>query len=258
MGILNVTPDSFYDGGSYFSVDAAKNHALQLIDEGADILDIGGCSTRPGSDPVDPVEEISRVIPVIKALRSEISVPISIDTTSSITARAALDAGASWVNDVSAGRFDNKMPELLAEYQCNVILMHSRGNPKTMQISPHYENVVHEVQTELKGSVDLFLKAGVNAESIVLDPGIGFAKNFDHNEELIRKIDILLGGGYPILLAASRKAFIGNITGKKVEDRLAGSLGVVAAAFEKGVTFFRVHDVAATRDLLLVLSRLRG
>jgi dihydropteroate synthase len=254
MGIVNVTPDSFFDGGLHFSKEKAIEYAEMLIAQGADILDFGGASSRPGAEDVCPEEEILRIVPVIEKIASRYNVPISIDTTWSSVARAAIDAGAFLVNDISAGRFDPKMVELVAEKKCAIILMHSRKTPKTMQTEPFYKDVITEVNDELLCSVQLFLNAGVKKELIFLDPGIGFAKTADHNITLLHKIEDIVNIGYPVVLGTSRKNFIGKITGKDVRDRLCGSLGSIAQAYLKGVKIFRVHDVDATNDFLKVLS----
>ena len=257
MGIVNVTPDSFFDNGAHASVESAIAHGLKLVADGADVLDIGGESTRPGAAAVDATEEIRRVVLVIRGLAARTSIPISIDTTKAAVAAAALDAGAVWVNDISAGRMDGDMVELVAHRQCPVVFMHSRKTPSTMQVQPAYDDVVKEVCDELLDRVNLFIRAGVLNENIIIDPGIGFAKRFEDNIVLLQKIDKILKLGFPLLLGTSRKSFIGTITGKSVENRLAGSLATVAHAFLSGVRFFRVHDVAETVDLLKVLAAIR-
>jgi dihydropteroate synthase len=254
MGIVNITPDSFFDGGEHDSKEKAIEYAEMLITQGADILDFGGASSRPGAEDVAPEEEILRIVPVIEKIASRYSIPISIDTTWSSVARAAIDAGAIIVNDISAGRFDPKMAQLVAAKKCAVILMHSRKSPKTMQAEPFYQDVAAEVKNELLYSVKLFLDAGVNEEQILLDPGIGFAKNADHNLAILHHIEKIVNVGHPVVLGTSRKNFIGKITGKGVQDRLCGSLGSIASAYLKGVKIFRVHDVDATNDFLKVLS----
>jgi dihydropteroate synthase len=253
MGIVNVTPDSFYDGGKFFSADRAIDHALRLAGQGADVLDIGGQSTRPGALPVVVEEECRRIIPVIEAVARKVGVPISVDTYSSVVAERALDAGASWINDISAGRFDANMPLLVAQKQCPVILMHSRKAPGTMQLSPFYADVITEVKQELADRADVFLKAGVNGENIILDPGIGFAKRKEHNLLLLSQIKELIMSGYPLCLGTSRKSFIGHSTGARPDKRLPGSLASIVPAFEAGVRLFRVHDVEETLQFLQVL-----
>jgi dihydropteroate synthase len=255
MGIVNATPDSFYDGGSYFSVEKAFEHAQQLIAEGADILDIGGASSRPGAAFVDPGIERERVVPVIKKIREKYQdIPVSVDTTWVSVAEAAVDAGATMINDISSGRFDNKMSVFAASADVDVIIMHSRKDPETMQIEPHYEDVMAEVVCEILAAANGFEAAGVKPERIMIDPGIGFAKDVRHNLEILHSINVLVKTGYPVVLGTSRKRFIGTITGRDVRDRLCGTLGSIAGAFLSGVKIFRVHDVAATVDFLKVMS----
>lgn len=253
MGIVNVTPDSFYDGGRHDTTDVAVEHALRLADEGADMLDIGGESTRPGAAAVAADEEIRRVLPVIERIAEQLDVPISVDTTKAEVARRALDSGASWINDISAGRFDPDMAPLAARRSCPVVLMHSRETPRTMQQTPHYDDVVAEVEAELLASVDTFVRQGVVRANIVLDPGIGFAKRIEDNVALLNRLDRLCNLGYPLLIGTSRKSFIGHFTGRPVGERLYGSLGSVAAAYARGARLFRVHDVAPTVDMLTVM-----
>jgi dihydropteroate synthase len=252
MGIVNVTPDSFYDGGRYHALDAAVAHARELIGQGADIIDIGGASSRPGADVVPPEEEAGRVVPVIEAVAGFFEGPISVDTTWSLVARRALEAGAHWINDISAGRFDPGMIALVARSGCAIVLMHSREIPKTMQQAPHYDNVVADVARELVGSVNKFKRGGVGDDQLLLDPGIGFAKTAEHSIELIKGIDRIVALGYPVVIGTSRKSFLGKITGREAPERLYGTLGSVAAAYQRGVSIFRVHDVAATADFLKV------
>lgn len=250
MGILNVTPDSFYDGGRYNDRNAALSHARKMIELGADVLDIGGESTRPGSEAVSVEEELARIIPVVEKIRDESNIPISIDTTKAPVAQQALDAGADWVNDISAGRFDSQMAATVSKAGCPVVLMHSRKRPVDMQNKPFYQNVVREVQNELLESVSRFRQAGVHQENIILDPGIGFAKRLEDNVALLHHMDDICSMGFPVLVGTSRKSFIGRLIGKKTGGRLVGSLATVAAAYYKGARIFRVHDVDQTRDLL--------
>ena len=255
MGIVNVTPDSFYDGGRYNTTSAAVEHALRLVDEGADVIDIGGSSSRPGAKLLPPHEEAARVIPVISELMKRgIAVPVSVDTPWSSVAKAAIDAGASWVNDISAGRIDAGMPAAVAQAGCTVVLMHSRQTPQTMQDDPQYEDAVTEVARELSESADLFERAGVDKSKIILDPGIGFAKNVHHNIALLRDINALTRFGYDVLIGVSRKSFIGVITGSPIEERLCGTLGATAAAYIGGARIFRAHDVKETVDFLKVFT----
>ncbi len=254
MGIVNITPDSFFDGGEHNTHQSACDHARKLLNEGANILDIGGESSRPGALPVSVDDEIARVLPVIEQLRKETNVPISIDTTKAAVAKKALDAGATWINDISAGRFDPKMASLAAEKQCPVILMHSRKSPKNMQSDPTYGDVVCEVIKELLAQVKVFTDTGLFQENIIIDPGIGFAKRFKDNIDLLRNVNSFIKTGFPVLIGPSRKSFIGQITGKETDHRLCGTLGSVAAAYIHGAKIFRVHDVDETNDFLKVLS----
>jgi dihydropteroate synthase len=257
MGIVNVTPDSFYDGGKFFAVDRALDHACRLAGQGADVLDIGGQSTRPGSKAVDAEEQCRRILPVIEAVAKKVAVPMSVDTTSSVVAERALSAGACWINDISAGRFDPNMPFLVAKKQCPVILMHSRKAPETMQLDPLYADVVAEVKMELADRADVFLKAGTSGENIILDPGIGFAKRKEDNLVLLARIKELVMVGYSVCVGTSRKSFIGHSTGAQPGKRLPGSLAGIVPAFEAGVRLFRVHDVEETVQFLQVLHAVK-
>jgi dihydropteroate synthase len=253
MGIVNVTPDSFYDGGQFVSPAKAVEHGLRLVEEGAAILDIGGASSRPGAQTISHEEETRRILPVIAGLAKKLSVPISVDTTRSLVARAATAEGATWINDISAGRDDAGMKHFIAQSGCTVVLMHSRGTPQTMQQRTDYDDVVNEVKNDLTARADEFCNAGIPRQKIVIDPGIGFAKTALQNVALLNGCAAFVATGFPVLVGTSRKSFIGHITGRQVEDRLAGTLGSVAAAFLRGARLFRVHDVAATLDLLKVL-----
>lgn len=253
MGVVNVTPDSFYDGGRHADPGPAVAHALKLIDEGADIIDVGGESTRPGAAPVPAEEELRRVAPVIERLATLTDTPVSIDTTKAEVAGRCLDSGAAWVNDISAGRFDPGMAGLAAERGCPVVLMHSRDKPQTMQENPSYADVVAEVAAELLQRVEHFTAAGVSRGNIVLDPGIGFAKRPEDNLTLLGRLERLGELGFPLLVGTSRKSFVGHVTGRPAGERLSGTLGSVAAAYMHGARLFRVHDVAATVDMLRVL-----
>ena len=254
MGIVNVTEDSFYDGGRYVTKEAAVERALRLVEEGADVIDIGGCSSRPGAKFLPAEEEAGRVVPVVSELAKR-GVPISVDTVWSLVAEAAVGAGAGWINDISAGRIDPKMPALAARNpRCVVVLMHSRGTPDTMQNAPSYGDVAGEVVSELSGSIETFLRAGVSGDKIIVDPGFGFAKDVNHNVDLLRRLDKVVDMGYPVLAGLSRKSFIGAITGRNVEERLPGTLAATAIAFRNGAKIFRVHDVKETVDFLKVLA----
>jgi dihydropteroate synthase len=254
MGIVNVTPDSFYDGGRFYSTEKAIEQGVRLAEQGASILDIGGASSRPGALEIQPEKEMERIIPVIQGLAKKINTAISVDTTSSRVASAALDEGAAWINDISAGRNDPAMKECVARKDGTIVLMHSRGTPQTMQQLVTYSDVVSDVKNDLLASAAVFCNAGVKREKIVIDPGIGFAKTAPQNVVLLHGLRELVSTGFPVLVGTSRKSFIGYITGKPVAERLEGSLGSVAAAYVRGVRLFRVHDVAATMDFLKVLS----
>src|SRR6476661_10885629 len=265
MGILNVTPDSFSDGGQFVSVDAAVAHAEQMISEGADIIDVGGESTRPGGEPVSVEEEIERVVPVIEVLVRRFEVPISVDTTKSEVARAALDAGVAIVNDVSALRFDFYVADAVARAGAGLVLMHSRGTPATMHRLPPVADIMEEVVSSLRASIHMAERRGVKRESIVIDPGIGFGKSQEQNLELIARLDELIAAfsDYPLLIGTSRKSFIGRIladasgTPAPAEDRLHGSLATITAAILKGAHIVRVHDVKATVETGKIVKALQ-
>jgi dihydropteroate synthase len=254
VGILNVTPDSFSDGGDFFDPEAAAQHAASMLDEGAGMLDVGGESTRPGSDPVSQEEEMRRIIPVIEGiLAARPEAVISVDTYRSGTATAALEAGARLVNDVTALRGDPRMGSVVGEAECPVILMHMQGEPKTMQKEPHYEDVVREVRDFLAERAEYAVDAGVRPENIIVDPGIGFGKNLEHNLDLLHNLDAIVDLGFPVLIGASRKRFIEGITGvQEARDRVSGTVATTVLAYERGATFFRVHDVRANREALAV------
>jgi len=244
MGILNVTPDSFSDGGDFFEKSRAREHALQMADDGADIIDIGGVSTRPGSDPVALAEERSRVIPVIEALAGVLPVPISIDTCCAGVAREAIRAGAAIVNDVTALGGDPEMVDVIAEAGVPVILMHMRGTPKNMQKEPRYDDLMDDVTRHFTKALHLARRRGVGADKLIVDPGIGFGKTLAHNLELLDRLGEFRSLGTPIMVGTSRKSFIGMTTGAPVERRLAGSAASVALAVARGAHIIRVHDVA--------------
>lgn len=249
MGILNLTPDSFSDGGMYPSAEAAALHAHQMIDEGADVIDLGAESTRPGAARVDDDQQLARLLPVLDCLAGQTRAPISVDTTRAHVAAAALDAGAAIINDVSAGRDDEGMFRLAAERGCPIILMHMLGEPATMQNDPRYDDVVAEVIRFLMQRAEAAQQAGVSRSQIVIDPGIGFGKTIDHNLALLAGLDQFVATGYPVLLGASRKGFLGTITGARdPADRAAATAATTALGVEAGVRMFRVHDVAANRQ----------
>ncbi|HJP94246.1 MAG TPA: dihydropteroate synthase [Pyrinomonadaceae bacterium] len=266
MGILNVTPDSFSDGAQFLALDDAVAHAEQMIAEGADIIDVGGESTRPGGEPVSVEEEIARVVPVIEALARKTETPLSVDTTKSEVARAALDAGAAIVNDISALRFDFYIADAAARAGAGLVLMHSRGTPATLHRLPPVADIMHEVTSSLRASVHMAERRGVNRESIVIDPGIGFGKTQQQNLELIAKLDQLMAAfpEYPVLIGTSRKSFIGRIladesgTPAPAEDRLYGSLATITVAVLKGAVIVRVHDVKAALETIRVAESIRN
>ena len=265
MGILNVTPDSFSDGGQFVTLDTALAHAEQMISEGADIIDVGGESTRPGGEPVSTEDEIKRVVPVIEALAKRVETPISVDTTKSEVARAALDAGAAIVNDISALRFDFYVADAAARAGAGLVLMHSRGTPATMHRLPPAAEIMHEVTSSLRASINMAERRGVKRESIVIDPGIGFGKTQEQNLELIAKLDQLIDAfpDLPILIGTSRKSFIGRIladesgTPAPPEDRLHGTMATITAAVLHGAHIVRVHDVKATAETIRVTESIR-
>jgi len=257
MGILNVTPDSFYEGSRRPNPVAAIAAGVAIAAAGADIIDVGGESSRPGAPAVSEDEELNRVLPVVRGLRREIALPISIDTYKSSTARAALDAGADIVNDISALRFDPVMISLAAAEKVPVVLMHMQGTPRTMQVEPRYQDVTREVRDFLAMQLYEALDAGIAAESIILDPGIGFGKTIEHNLQLLRGLPALTALGQPLLIGVSRKAFIGKILGLDSADRLEGSLAAAVAAALAGANVVRVHDVAETTKAIRVADAIR-
>jgi len=257
MGVVNVTPDSFSDGGEYLDPRRAIAHAEELVREGADMLDVGGESTRPGAAAVDAEEERRRVVPVLDGLVG-VGVPISIDTSKSAVAEAALDAGASWVNDVSALRGDPELAALCAERRTGVVLMHMLGDPRTMQEDPRYEDVVDDVRRFLAERIEAAMAAGIDEERIWVDPGIGFGKTVEHNLELLRRLGELRELDRPILVGTSRKRFIGQITGREVGERLGGTIASNVLAVANGADGVRVHDVAAARDALRTAEAVLG
>ncbi|OGP99359.1 MAG: dihydropteroate synthase [Deltaproteobacteria bacterium RBG_16_55_12] len=257
MGIVNVTPDSFSDGGRYLDPEKAIAHGIRLAQEGADIIDVGGESTRPGSRPLSAQEEMGRVLPVIRGLSRAVSIPISVDTYKADVARAALDEGADIVNDISALRFDPGMAPLIAAEKVPVVLMHMQGTPQTMQRRPYYQNVVEEVKEFLSGRIRFALGAGVGAERIIIDPGIGFGKELDHNLALLRGLPALASLGRPILVGPSRKSFVGKLLDVGPEERLEGSLAASVAAVLAGAHMIRTHDVKETLRAIRIADALR-
>lgn len=257
MGIVNVTPDSFSDGGRYADPRAAVEAGLAMVEDGADILDVGGESTRPGAQPVALEEECRRVLPVIAGLCERTGVPVSVDTTKAEVARQAMDLGACIVNDVSAAGFDRQMLPVVAHYGAGLVLMHMRGTPRTMQEAPRYDDVVGTVRDALAGYLERAAAAGVGRSSLALDPGIGFGKSKDHNLALLANLDQLAALGCPLLVGLSRKRFLGEITGRPVGERLSGGLAAIAWCLERGAAMVRVHDVAAAADAVKVFLALR-
>jgi dihydropteroate synthase len=253
MGVLNVTPDSFSDGGEFLESTAAITHARALAAEGADLIDVGGESTRPGAEPVTEAVELERVMPVLEALAGG-SLPLSIDTSKAAVARAALGAGATFVNDVTAMRGDPAMAEVVADSQADVCLVHMKGEPRSMQDDPRYDDVVSEVRAFLEERLEWAVREGISEARVWLDPGIGFGKTLDHNLELIRRLGEIVAIGRPVVFGASRKRFLGRLTGRTERERVTGTVAANVLAFERGATMFRVHDVAATRDALTVAS----
>ncbi len=266
MGILNLTPDSFSDGGRFSSFEAGLAQGRKLADLGADILDIGGESTRPFSRYISPEQEMERVLPVIKALSAELSIPISIDTWKSRVAKAALDAGASMINDISAFENDPSMADLAAETQVPVILMHKKGTPETMQEHPDYDHVVTEVYEYLQQRAEFAMKKGIRKDRIILDPGIGFGKTLGHNLSLMKHLDELAGAGFPILMGTSRKTCIRQVLGDHMEEPLApdheiteyGTLATVAASIYAGAHIVRVHDVYKALPFIRMLDAIQN
>ena len=258
MGILNVTPDSFSDGGRYVEVSAALERAREMVNEGADIIDVGGESTRPGADPVPLEEELERVIPVIEAIKAELDVPISVDTYKAPVAEEALKAGAVMVNDVSGMRFSQDMARVVARYGAYGVVMHMKGTPRDMQKAPFYHDVVGEVKAFFRERLDHLVAQGVDRKKVILDPGIGFGKRLEDNLALVRGIPSFLELGCPLLLGPSRKSFIGRVLDLPVDERLEGTLAVVAIAVFLGATLVRVHDVLAARRAVDMAWTLRG
>jgi dihydropteroate synthase len=259
MGVVNVTPDSFSDGGLFLDTDDAVRHSLELVAEGADILDVGGESTRPGAEPVTEDEERRRVIPVLERVAdAQPRVQLSIDTSKPEVARAALDAGATCVNDVTAFRAAPAMAGLVAERGVECCLMHMLGEPRTMQDDPRYDDVVSEVKAFLEERLAFAVAEGVPEERVMLDPGIGFGKTLEHNLELLRRLDEIVAVGRPVVVGTSRKSFLGRITGREVGERLPGTIATNVLALERGASVFRVHEVAPVRDALAVAAATVG
>ena len=252
MGVVNVTPDSFSDGGRYLDASAAIAHGRELAAEGADLLDVGGESTRPGAAPVGAEDEAARVAPVVEALAS--AARVSVDTTKASVARAAIAAGATYVNDVSALRFDPELAGVIAGAGVDCCLMHMRGEPRTMQDDPRYGDVVDDVKASLLERMAHAIEQGIAEDRIHLDPGIGFGKTAEHNLEILRRLDEIVALGRPVVIGTSRKSFLGRLTGRDVDERLPGTIATNVLALERGASIFRVHDVRPVRDALTVAT----
>ena len=258
MGVVNTTPDSFSDGGHFLDNDMATDHGLRLADEGAEIIDIGGESTRPGSEPVSVKEEMRRVLPVIERLAKRCGAVISIDTQKPAVAKAGLDAGASIVNDIAANRQSTEMWQVVAEARAGYVCMHMQGTPQTMQTEPHYDDVLQEVGDFFSERLTRLAEHGVNSEQVALDPGIGFGKELEHNIKLLSGIHQLIISGRPLLIGASRKSFIGKLLGTPSNERLPASLACAACAAAEGAHIVRVHDVAETVQAVRMAEALSG
>ena len=258
MGILNMTPDSFSDGGQFKSHDKAIGHALKMVEEGANIIDIGGESTRPGAETVQLEEELSRTIPIIEAIRLKSDCLISIDTYKSKVAMAALAAGADMVNDISGLTFDHNMASLVAERNVPVIIMHIKGKPGDMQKNPNYDNLIKEIKAFFEVQISIAKKAGIDSGNIILDPGIGFGKRLEDNFEIIRELGQISTMGYPVLLGPSRKSFIGFTLDLPIEERIEGTLASITAGVINGARIVRVHDIRATRRTLTITEKIMG
>ena len=258
MGILNMTPDSFSDGGQFKSHDKAIDHALKMVEEGANIIDIGGESTRPGAESVQLEEELSRTIPIIEAIRLKSDCLISIDTYKSKVAKAALVSGADMVNDISGLTFDHNMASLVAKRNVPVIIMHIKGKPGDMQKNPNYDNLIKEIKAFFEVQIAIAKKAGIDSGNIILDPGIGFGKRLEDNFEIIRELGQISTMGYPVLLGPSRKSFIGFTLDLPIEERIEGTLASITAGVINGARIVRVHDIRATRRTLTITEKIMG
>ena len=258
MGILNITPDSFFDGGIHFNENDAVKHGLKMATEGADIIDVGGESTRPFSDPLPLGEELKRVIPVIKTLSREIDIPISIDTYKSEVAIQAMEAGATMVNDISALKFDPAMGQLVADAGVPIVLMHMKGHPKNMQINPTYEDLIGEILDFLEKAIEQAVNSGIKRDLIIIDPGIGFGKSFNDNFKIINNLHTFSSLGQPLLIGTSNKAFIGHVLGVSVESRENGTMATVAASVLKGANIVRVHNVKIAKQTVTMIDAIKS
>jgi dihydropteroate synthase len=248
MGVLNITPDSFSDGGHYFEPQRAIEHGLRMAEEGADIIDIGGESSRPGSDPLSPDEELKRIIPAIERLASSLAIPLSVDTNKALVAERAIEAGAQMINDISGLRFDPQLPEVAARYDTPLIIMHIKGSPKTMQQDPSYDDLMGEIIDYLQEGIERAERAGVDPHQVIVDPGIGFGKRVQDNLTIIHRLAELNTLGRPLLIGTSRKSFIGSVLNAAVNQREVGTVATVAVSVLKGAHIVRVHDVASARQ----------
>jgi len=258
MGILNVTPDSFTDGGKYLDPERARLRCLEMAAEGADIIDIGGESSRPGSERISTEEELRRVMPVIKTVRDAVDIPLSIDTCKSEVARAALDEGVQVVNDITAVNGDPRIAEVISAKGAGVVLMHMKGTPEDMQDAPSYSDTMNEICSYLKEAVDLARQKGISSDKIMIDPGIGFGKRIEDNLSILKGLQHFKKIGQPVLIGVSRKSFIGSITGKEPEERIYGTAAACAAAVMNGADILRVHDIDAMRDVARVAEGIAG
>ena len=258
MGILNITPDSFSDGGKYYNLDKAVEYALELVKQGVDIIDVGGESTRPGAKAISLDDEINRVVPVIKSIRSVSSIPISIDTYKSEVAQIALDSGANIINDISGLKFDSKMIDVVKEYNVPIVIMHIKGTPLNMQVNPSYDNIIDEIKSYFKKRTNLCLDYGIPKTHIILDPGIGFGKQLNDNFTIIRELNTFIELGYPILIGPSRKSFIGLTLDLPVNDRMEGTAAAITASIMNGARIVRVHDVLEMKRVQIISDKIRG
>lgn len=256
MGVLNITPDSFSDGGRFFNPEKAVEHGLSMADQGADIIDVGGESTRPGAEAIDTDEEIERIVPAIERLKKKIAIPISIDTRRAEVAELACQAGASVINDISGLNYDERIAEVAHKYDAYLILMHMKGTPETMQKDIHYDDLIGEISSFLKNAAAKAMSHGVDKAKIIIDPGIGFGKTVEHNFSIIKNIHGFVRLGYPVMIGASRKSFIGKSLDLPVEQRLEGSLAAAIMAVLKGAAIVRVHDVLATARALKIVDKI--
>ncbi len=256
MGILNVTPDSFYNGGKYFNLDRAIEKGIELEKEGANIIDIGGQSTRPGSKPVDETEEINRVIPIIKILSKELKIPISCDTYRSKVAEKAIENGAKIINDISAFSIDKKLLDVIKNSDCGYVLMHMKGTPENMQLNPYYQDVIREINEFFEEKIKILEGAGINIERVVIDPGIGFGKRVSDNIEILKNLNKFKKFNRPILIGTSRKSFMGKLLNLEVDERLEPTIATNVYAFLKGASIFRVHDVKELKKGLEIIYKI--